>query len=154
MKPSLSRTILGGLAGTIVMTLMMYFVSPMMGVRMDIAASLGSMLGGSWTLGMMMHFLNGAIIFPLLLYAFLLFRLLPGGPLAKGIGWGVILWLLAQVMVMPMMGGGFFSSRMGGMPAVMGSFLGHLIYGGLLGWIGGSTPGSAVNRPVSDRHAA
>jgi hypothetical protein len=152
MRPSLSRTILGGLAGTIVMTFMMYFVSPMMGVRMDIAASLGSMLGGSWTLGMMMHFINGAIIFPLI-YAFLLFRFLPGGPLAKGIGWGLMLWLLAQVIVMPMRGG-VFSSRMGGMPAVMGSFLGHLIYGGLLGWIGGSTPGSAVNRPVSDRHAA
>ncbi|HYL15458.1 MAG TPA: DUF6789 family protein [Terriglobales bacterium] len=153
MKPGLSRTILGGLAGTTVMTLMMYFISPMMGVRMDIAASLGGMLGGSWTMGMMMHFLNGAIIFPLL-YAFLLFRLLPGGPLAKGIGWGLILWLLAQVMVMPMMGGGFFSSRMGGMPAVMGSLLGHLIYGALLGWIGGSTPSSAASRPISNRYAA
>lgn len=105
MRPSLSRTVLGGLAGTIVMTLMMYFVSPMMGVKMDIAASLGSMLGGSWTLGMMMHFLNGTIIFPLI-YAFLLFRLLPGGPLTKGAIWGVILWLLAQVVVMPMMGAG------------------------------------------------
>jgi uncharacterized membrane protein YagU involved in acid resistance len=153
MKPSLSRTILGGLAGTTVMTLMMYFVSPMMGVRMDIAASLGTMLGGSWTLGLIMHFVNGAIIFPLL-YAFLLFRLLPGGPLAKGIGWGLILWLLAQVMVMPMMGGGFFSSRMGGMPAVMGSFLGHLIYGALLGWIGGSTPSSPASRTISNRYAA
>jgi hypothetical protein len=148
----MSRTILGGLAGTIVMTLMMYFVSPMMGVRTDIAASLGTMLGGSWTLGMMMHFVNGAIIFPLI-YAFVLFRFLPGGPLVKGVVWGVILWLLAQVMVMPMMGAGFFSSAMGGMPAVVGSFLGHFIYGALLGWIGGSTPGSAINRPVSNRYA-
>jgi uncharacterized membrane protein YagU involved in acid resistance len=153
MRPSLSRTTLGGLPGTTVMTFMMYFVSPMMGVRMDIAASLGTMLGGSWTMGMMLHFLNGAIIFPLL-YAFLLFRLLPGGSLAKGIGWGLILWLLAQVMVMPMMGSGFFSSRMGGMPAVMGSFLGHLIYGALLGWIGGSTPSSAASRPILNRYAA
>ncbi len=153
MKPSVSRTILGGLAGTIVMTLMMYFVSPLMGVKMDIAASLGSMLGGSWTMGMVMHFLNGAVIFPLL-YALVLFRFLPGGPLAKGIGWGLILWLLAQVMVMPMMGGGVFSSRMGGMPAVMGSFLGHLIYGGLLGWIAGSASNLTYRGPVSDRHAA
>lgn len=153
MRPSLSRTILGGLAGTSVMTLMMYFVSPMMGVRMDIAASLGSMLGGSWTMGMMMHFLNGAIIFPLL-YAFLLFRLLPGGPLAKGVVWGVILWFLAQVVVMPMMGAGFFSSKMGGMSAVVGSLFGHLIYGALLGWIGGSTTGSIIGRPVSNRYAA
>jgi hypothetical protein len=41
---------------------MMYFVSPMMGVKMDIAGSLDKMLGGSWALGMMMHFINGTII--------------------------------------------------------------------------------------------
>ncbi len=145
MRPSLSKTVLGGLAGTVVMTVMMYFVSPMMGVKMDIAASLGSMLGSSWSLGMMMHFINGAIIFPVI-YAFLLFRLLPGSQLAKGVSWGVILWILAQVMLMPMMGAGFFSSKMGGMPAVMGSFIGHLVYGGLLGWIAGPAEGQSAGR--------
>ena len=143
MRPNLGKTVLGGFAGTLVMTLMMYFVSPVMGVKMDIAASLGSMLGGSWSLGMMMHFINGTIIFPLI-YAFLLFRLLPGGPLAKGISWGVILWVVAQVMVMPMMGGGFFSSKMGGMMAVVGSLMGHAAYGGLLGWISGPAEGKAA----------
>ena len=152
MRPNLSKTVLGGLAGTLVMTLMMYFVSPMMGVKMDIAASLGSMLGSSWSLGMMMHFINGTIIFPLI-YAFLLFRLLPGGPLTKGISWGVVLWILAQVMVMPMMGGGFFSSQMGGMMAVMGSLIGHFVYGGLLGWIAGPAEGQAAGS-ISNPRAA
>ena len=153
MKPNIGRAIVGGLAGTIVMTLMMYFVSPMMGVKMDIAASLGKMLGGSWALGMMMHFVNGTIIFPLI-YAFLLYRILPGQTWAKGTYWGLILWFLAQVVVMPMMGAGFFSSRMGGMPAVVGSFLGHLIYGALLGWVAGSTPTSPIGGRVSNRYAA
>ncbi len=152
MRPGLGRTVLGGFAGTVVMTLMMYFVSPMMGVKMDIAASLGGMLGGSWILGMMMHFVNGTIIFPLI-YAFLLFRLLPGSPLARGVSWGVILWILAQVMVMPMMGGGFFSSKMGGMMAVMGSLMGHVVYGGLLGWIAGPAEGQAAGS-LSNRRAA
>lgn len=62
--PTLSRAVLGGLAGTAAMTAMMYLVAPMMGLRMDIAAMLGSMLGGSWIAGMMMHFVNGAVIFP------------------------------------------------------------------------------------------
>jgi hypothetical protein len=66
MRPSPSKTVLGDLAGTIVMTVMMYFVSPMMSVKLETAASLGNMLGGSWTLGMIMHFRDGAIIFPLL----------------------------------------------------------------------------------------
>ncbi len=153
MRPNLSKTILGGLAGTLVMTLMMYFVSPMMGVKMDIAASLGTMLGGSWSLGMMMHFINGTVIFPLI-YAFLLFRLLPGGPMAKGLVWGVILWILAQVMVMPMMGAGFFSSKMGGMMAVMSSLLGHLVYGALLGWIAGPAERQAATERISGNRAA
>lgn len=36
-----------------------------------------------------------------------------------------------------MMGGGFFSMAMGGMMAVMGSLIGHLLYGSILGAIAG-----------------
>ncbi len=38
---------------------------------------------------------------------------------------------------MPMMGGGFFSMAMGGMLAIMGSLMGHLLYGVVLGGIAG-----------------
>ncbi|MCI0462368.1 MAG: hypothetical protein L0Z62_35905, partial [Gemmataceae bacterium] len=55
-----------------------------------------------------------------------------------GITWGVILWVLAQVVVMPMMGAGLFSANAGGLMAAMGSLLGHLVYGGLLGFFAGS----------------
>jgi len=136
MKPKIGSALIGGLVGTAVMTLMLYMVAPMMGVRMDIAGSLGQMLGGSWALGLVMHFLNGSVIFSLI-YALLLYRALPGGPVAKGIAWGVALWLIAQLMVVPMMGGGIFSSKMGGMMAAVGSLVNHVIYGALLGWIAG-----------------
>ncbi len=39
---------------------------------------------------------------------------------------------------MPMMGGGLFSSAMGGMMAAMGSLIGHIFYGSLLGVIAGA----------------
>lgn len=131
----IARTMLGGLAGTVAITMMMYFVAPMMlGQPMDIAKMLGSMMGDNWWMGMGMHLMNGIVIFPLI-YAFLLYRILPGAPVVKGITWGVGLWLLAQVVVMPMMGVGFFS---GGMMPAMGSLMGHLAYGALLGVIGGS----------------
>ena len=136
MKPKIGNAILGGLVGTAAMTAMLYLVAPMMGIRMDIAGSLGQMLGGSWTLGLVMHFINGTVIFSLI-YALLLYRVLPGGPLGKGIAWGVALWLIAQLMVVPMMGGGVFSSKMGGMMAAAGSLVNHVLYGGLLGWIAG-----------------
>lgn len=136
MHPNPVRVMVGGFIGTVVMTAMMYMVAPMMGLNMDIAQMLGSMLGNNWTAGMLLHFVNGSVIFPLI-YVYVLYGFLPGNPMIKGLGWGVILWLLAQVVVMPMMGGGFFSSAMGGMMAVMGSLMGHLLYGGILGAVGG-----------------
>jgi uncharacterized membrane protein YagU involved in acid resistance len=95
---------------------------------------------------MMMHFVNGTIIFPLI-YAYLLYGWLPGSPTARGTAWGVILWVLAQVVVMPMMGGGFFSMAMGGMMAAGGSLIGHLLYGSILGAIAGAPEA----RPVTAR---
>ena len=50
----------------------------------------------------------------------------------------------AQVMVMPMMGGGFFSMAMGGMMAAGGSLIGHLLYGSILGAIAGAPEARAV----------
>ena len=141
MKPSWSRAVFGGLVGTVALTLMMYQVAPMMtGRKMDIAAMLGQMVGG-WAMGMAMHFINGTIIFPLI-YALVLYRFLPGPPVVKGILWGAILWLVAQLMVMPMMGAGVFSSNAGGMMAAVSSLVGHAVYGALLGIIAGSSIGA------------
>ena len=142
MRPSLGKTILGGFAGTVVMTMMMYFVAPMMlGRPMDVAASLGGMLGGSWAMGMLMHLLNGSIIFPLI-FAYFLYRVLPGEPWLKGTIWGLVLWFLSQALVTPMMGGGMFSAKAGGLMAVMASLLGHAAYGVVLGAVAGVADGS------------
>src|SRR5260370_3259007 len=126
MKPNIGRAILGGIVGTIVLTMLMYIAAPIMGIpKMDIAAMLGSMLGG-WTMGMVMHFVNGVVLFPLI-YAFVLFSKLRGTPVIKGILWGVTLWLLAGLMVMPLMGAGFFGTANGGMMAAAASLTGHIV---------------------------
>jgi hypothetical protein len=135
--PTFTHAAVGGFVGTVVMTAMMYMVAPMMGLHMDIAAMLGSVLGGSWIAGMMMHFVNGSVIFPAV-YAFALYAHLPGSPAIRGTIWGLALWLLAQTVVMPMMGAGLFSSAMGGAMAAMGSLIGHVLYGSLLGIIASS----------------
>lgn len=142
MHPSLGKAILGGAVGTALMTGMMYGVAPMMGLHMDIAAMLGSMMGNNWTAGMAAHIMLGTLVFPAI-YALVLFAKLPGAPAARGAIWGVGLWLMAQLVVMPMMGGGVFSSHMGGMMAAMASLAGHLIYGGALGAIAGAPDGGA-----------
>jgi len=87
--------------------------------------------------GLLMHFLNGTVIFPLI-YVHLLYRWLPGAPWQKGLLWGVILWLGLEVVMTPMMGGGIFSMEIGGMKAVMAALIGHLVYGAILGIVGGA----------------
>lgn len=145
MRPKALHAIAGGFVGTVAITILMYWVAPLLtGMPMDIAKMLGDFLGVGWFTGITIHFINGTIIFPLI-YAYVLYGVLPGGPAVKGITWGVILWLLAQGVVMPMMGGGFFSANAGGVMAVMGSLIGHVIYGGLLGAIaGGEQPVTAA----------
>ncbi|MBI4610022.1 MAG: hypothetical protein HY726_13555 [Candidatus Rokubacteria bacterium] len=145
MRPNPAKAILGGVVGTVVMTLMMYFVAPMMlGRPMDVAAMLGGMLGGSWMMGMLMHLLDGSVVFPLI-YAYLLYRVLPGEPWLKGTIWGLILWFLSQALVTPMMGGGMFSAKAGGLMAVMASLIAHAMYGALLGGIAGAAEGSSTS---------
>jgi len=148
MHVNTARAITGGFVGTVLMTLMMYFVAPMMlGRPMDVAAMLGGMLGGSWAMGMLMHLINGSVIFPLI-YGFVLYRVLPGEPWLKGTSWGLILWFLSQAVVTPMMGGGFFSAAAGGLMAVMASLIGHLIYGAVLGAVAGSAAGAPAGTPT------
>jgi hypothetical protein len=145
MKPNMWKAITGGFIGTVMLTLMERFVAPMMGVRMDIVAKLGEMTHTGMAGGLFVHFLQGTVIFPLI-YTYLLYRFLPGAPWQKGLLWSVILWLGLETVMMPMMGGGFFSSQMGGMKAVMAAFIGHLVYGAILGAIAGEAPPAVVTR--------
>lgn len=145
MRPGVGRAILGGFMGTLALTLMMKFVAPMMGVQMDIAENLANMMHASWSAGMATHFMNGTLIFPAI-YTFLLYRLLPGGPVAKGLIWGGILWLLLEIMVMPVLGMGVFGSAGPAMKGAAAAMLAHLVYGAILGGVAG--------QPEATRHVA
>ena len=146
MKPNLTKAVLGGLAGTVMMTMMMRFVAPLMlGHPMDIAGMLANMMGGVRAVGMAAHLMNGVVIFPLV-YTFLVFRYLPGPPLLRGVIWGAVLWVVAEAMIMPMAGAGFFSSEIGGTKAAAAALMGHLAYGALLGYIAGTAVMEAPER--------
>lgn len=136
MKPRLTQAVIGGLAGTILMTLMMYYVAPlMMSGPMDIATMLGDMMGMGSRMGMLVHFLLGAVALPAL-FAMVLWDKLPGGSgMMKGLVFGMALWLIAQAVVMPMAGAGMFSANHPEqMMAILGSLIGHAVYGLVLGW--------------------
>jgi uncharacterized membrane protein YagU involved in acid resistance len=125
------QILIGGFAGTIVITLMMYFgASIMIGAPMDIAGELARMIGAPWLLGMVMHFVLGTVVFSCA-YGMLATHILRSG-VFSGMVWGVVLWLIAMTIMSPMMSKGLF---MGGMPPAMASLVGHVAYGLVLGKI-------------------
>jgi hypothetical protein len=136
-EPAISRILLGGAAGTVAITLMMYLVDPMItGRSSDLARLLSVELGNPhWLGGMVLHFFNGAILFPLG-FAFLSARL-PGPWPVKGLIWGAMVWALAQGMMQTMSGASFFGYNADGLRGTLSSLAGHLVYGGLQGLFAG-----------------
>ena len=124
----------GGLLGTLLQTMMVYGVVPMMtGQSLDMAA----MLEYPCALSMLVHVLSGSVIFPLG-YTFLPSQYFPGPPVLKGMLWGMLLWCVAEGVLAPMLGAGVFSAALGGFPAAVRALLGYLVYGATLGGIVGT----------------
>jgi uncharacterized membrane protein YagU involved in acid resistance len=120
-------------------------MAPAMGLPpMNIGAMLGSVMGGSLFLGWTAHFMIGTVL--AVIYAVIFARRLPGPAFARGALYGLLPWIVAQLVVMPMMGAGVFGGSFG---AGFGSLMGHLVYGAVLGGIYGTAEGAhAVPRPA------
>ena len=141
---ALPRAISGGLAGTVVFTLMMKFLAPeMIGHPMDIAAVLGKFTGLGTPAGVVMHFLLGTLGFAI---GFVLV-----GPYLPGPGWlrGVVfmaaVWLLAGLTAMPILGIGLF---FGGAKEAMAALVGHVALGAILGMVARLPDRSVQQRPL------
>jgi len=134
---NVGRGILAGLLGTAVMTIVM-LMGPLMGLPdMNIGRMLGGFMGIPEALGWAAHFMIGTVL--ALIYVYIFAARLPGGALIRGALYGLIPWFASQILVNPMMGAGVFASNA---PApfmvVMGSLMGHVIYGGVVGGVYGS----------------
>lgn len=136
MRNKTRKAVVGGLIGTIAMTLFMKFGAPFIaGYHFDIGGMISHVLGVERPIGMVAHLFIGLIVFPLI-YTFFCYRLLPGPPASRGMLYGLGLWLVAATVVMPMAGAGFFMSA-AGPEGAMASLLGHVIYGAVLGAVAG-----------------
>ncbi len=152
MNKNIGRAILAGLAATAVMTLLL-LTAPMMGMpKMPIGNMLANFMGIPVALGWTIHFIIGVTLGLIYVYVFL--DRLPGASALRGALYGLFPWLLAQIMVNPVMGAGFFASNT---PApvmvVMGSLLGHLVYGAVLGAVYGlaGAKSSETSQPAFSR---
>jgi uncharacterized membrane protein YagU involved in acid resistance len=133
------QAVAAGVVGTAAMTAVGLFVAPMMGIpRMNPAEMLATQMGGVLALGWAAHFMIGAVL--ALGYA-VVAPLFPGSATLRGALYALAPFLLAQLVVLPMMGMPLFS---GSVVLALGSMLGHLVYGGVLGSVYG-----AVREPVT-----
>lgn len=138
-KINLGRAVLAGFAGTAAMTALM-LAAPMMGMPpMNIGEMLGSMMGGIAALGWAAHFMIGAVL--AVIYAVAVASRLSAPAALRGALYSLAPWLMAQLVVMPMMGAGLFS---GSAMVAAGSLMGHLVYGAVLG----AVYGHAASAPI------
>ncbi len=143
------RAIVAGLVATVVMTTL-WLVEPRLGLpRLAVGNMLSSLLAVATayapigpTVGWTIHGVVGVVF--ALIYAAALVQRLPGSPLARGLCFGGLIFVLAQLVFMPLVGAGVFSR--GDPPLLAGSLIGHLVFGGLVGVIYGD-PGRAAGLP-------
>jgi hypothetical protein len=110
---TMSKAMGAGLLGTLVQTILVYGVTPIvLGRSMDLAA----LLGYACPLGRLMHVLSGSVCFPLG-YVCLASLSFPGPPVLKGLLWAGLLWGVAECIIAPLLGAGVSSAELGGLPA-------------------------------------
>lgn len=138
-----------GVVATVAFTLFMMMGKAMGMTEMDLLDLLGSMFvephtSASRVLGALIHHMNGALLGVAWAYG----AALVGWPAnwASGIAWGVLLWVLALLMltsigaVHPAIRRGQVREPGGaatnfGKMTPVGSLLGHVVYGLVLGWL-------------------
>ena len=134
------RAAAAGLIGTGVMTALL-LIEPSVGLpKIAMGQVLSTSLGTTSAhlaigpaLGWALHFVIGMLL--ALIYAAAFVHRLPGTALTRGMLYGALVFVAAQLVFMPLVGGGVFSR--GDVELLAGSLLGHLVYGGLTGWIYG-----------------
>ncbi len=128
--------VISGIAATAVMTIFT-FMAPLMGIKMNIPGMLASTMGLPIIFGWLAHFMVGIIL--AIFFAGIYLPLTKSeSSLKSGAIFSIFPWLMAQIIVMPMMsalnGMGFIAGLFSGsLLLAMGSLAGHLIYGIVLG---------------------
>jgi len=141
---NVSRAAVAGVLGTTAMTLL-FLLEPLVGLpRLAEGSILSTVMSatvahmpvgvlGGW----LVHFGVGVLL--ALVYAGAVSERLPGPPVVRGALFGGLIFIGAQLAIMPLVGAGVFSG--GDASHLLGSVAGHLVYGGVVGWIVGTRPG-------------
>jgi hypothetical protein len=135
-----TRSTIAGAIGTGVLTAL-WLVEPSIGLP---SIAVGQILSSAMSVsvawlhvgvagGWLLHLVAGVLL--AVLYASEFDHRLPGPHAVRGALYGTLVFVVAQLVFMPLVGAGVFSR---GDPALLaGSLLGHLTYGAVTGWIYG-----------------
>ncbi|MCG9792368.1 DUF1440 domain-containing protein [Flavobacterium algicola] len=129
MNNKIQKSVLAGIVGTAIMTVVM-MIAPMMGIpKMSPPEMVSGMLGMPLFVGWMMHFMIG-IVFAILYTFFVASKISVTSLYLKGAIFGIIAFIAAQVM-MKLMGTMMPMPAMEGSKILlaMGSLMGHIIFG-------------------------
>ena len=133
---SISSAVIAGLAATAAMTVFT-FMAPLIGIEMNIPKMLAGTMGTPVIVGWIAHFMIGVILavsFAVVYYP----NFGSSNKIKSGAIFSLVPWLMAQIIIMPMMsimngesyGAGFFS---GSILLASASLVGHLLFGVVLG---------------------
>lgn len=131
------RLAIAAVVATIVLEMMMRVGAPnILGIAPMSPADLVTNILGlpqGHVFGTVVHFGLGLVGFPIG-YMIIAYRYFPGPYLVRGALWGVLLWLAAMIVVVPLAGMPFFFGF--GMPMVA-ALVAHIVYGLILAAIVG-----------------
>ena len=135
---SIKSALTSGILATAGMT-MFTFMAPLMGFEMNIPKMLANTMGAPIILGWIAHIMVGVIL-AINYGTIFLNKTNKTSNIKSGALFGLIPWIMSQIIVMPMMSlmaGGSFSSGLfsGSVMIAMASLFGHLLYGSILGGI-------------------
>lgn len=130
---NLARIVVAGVAGALAMSLATYLFNalrvPIVDFGRLIATKILRYHSHGTRLGLALHVTTGVLL--ALIYA-LVAHFLPGAAWLRGLTYGVFLWLVMMVVVLPLLGDGFFGWRTS-RTMVLSSLTVHLLYGVILG---------------------
>ncbi len=126
MENQIKQSVFAGIAGTAVMTMVM-FIAPFMGMpKMSPPDMLAGMMGLPLVMGWVMHFMIGIIFAAAYVYIFKKLLQNIQSKFLKGAIFGLAVFVFAQIMMAVMSA----PSPEGSMiMLMMGSIIGHIIYG-------------------------
>ncbi len=127
----IGKIIAAGVAGSLAFTAFGLYVGPLVGLPAGNPADMLAMqMGGMAAAGWAAHLMIGVVL--AVVYAKFAQAMIPGPVAVRGMVFSIAPWMIAMLMVMPMMGAPLFG---GSALMASSSLLGHIVFGAVIGVI-------------------